>query len=483
MKNNIISIFIVLAALMMSSCEDLLDVNTDPLVATSANANLLFPEVLVNLSNNRTVEVSLGSGTIAQHYEGAFGVFGDAALGVVSTFTSGNTWANHYTTGLKNLVLVEREAAAAEPQNNNVIAQSKILQGFIFYNLTSLWEDIPFSEALGDVNEPVSDSQESILRGIAAMMDEAVGLLDKSDGAPVVDAGDLLYNGDVNNWERFANSLKLKCLMLLANKDASVGSQIDALMSQPLITSIETEAEFKYYDAPGDYNPIWATLNNFAGGANPEWIMGSTTLQDILENSNDPRLSTYYDESDEAEKVGTGAFAPGAAPGSFGEFADHSIVSFNIIRPDAPDRYITSAEIVLMQAEAVAKGLASGGMTRADELYREGMNLSMAYYAGKPGQIDPVEIEGYIASLPALSSLAADEAIQAIQLQIYITMFLRTPEAWTQWRRTKVPDLVLPRGSSLGDIMRRWPYPPDEKGANPNTPADKPLDTPMWFEN
>ena len=483
MKKIIKYTLIVLGTLAFTACEDLLDVNTDPLVATSANADLLFPDVLVSLSNTRTVEISLGSGTIAQHYEGAFGVFGNAALGTLSTFTTGNTWSALYLTCLKNLVLAEQEAASAEPPNNNIVAQSRILQGFVYYNLTTLWEDIPFTEAVGEATEPVSDRQEVVLNGVVSMMDEATALIDRDPGSPRVNSGDLLYAGDMEKWERFANSIKLKSLMLIANKDASVTSQIASTMSQPLITSVEDEAEFQYFNNPGDYNPIWATLNNFAGGANPEWIMGSTTLQGVLEEMNDPRLSTYYDESDEPARVGTGNFAPGATPGSFGEFADHSIVSFNIIRPDAPDRYITSSEIVLMMSEAVAKGWAPGGMSEADRLYRIGIALSMVYYDGKPGQISPEESIGFINSLPALASLNPGDAVAAIQLQIYVATFFRTPEAWTQWRRTKVPDLVLPRGSLLSDIMRRWAYPPDEKGANRNTPSDQPLDTPMWFEN
>lgn len=485
MKKYIYSIILLTVSFTYFGCDGHLDINDDPLQATTANADLLFPEVMVNFSNNRTIEVTGRTGNVVQYYEPAFGVFGEAALGTGGTiFLTGNSWANYYTTGLKNLVLAENDAAAADPPNNNIVAQSKIFQAFIYYNATGLWEDIPFTEAV-KVEFPVPnyDNQETVLRGIVSMLDQAIALIDKSPDAFRVTSGDLVYGGDMDLWERFANSLKLKTLMILANKDASVGSQISSVLSQPIIDDLAYEAEMKYYDAPGDYNPLWNTLNRFAGGVNPEWWIGSTTFQNIMEELNDPRLSTFYHESDEPDVIGSGDFAPGASPGSYGEFADHSIVGYNILRPDYPDRYMMASEIVLMQAEAMARGLTSGGMAGADDKYREGIRLSMDYYDGKPGQIDPAEKEGYLASLPALTSLSEADAVEAIQLQIYITNFFRMPEGWIQWRRTKVPDLVLPQGSVLSDIFRRLPYPPDEKGANPNTPSDKPGDAPMWYEN
>jgi hypothetical protein len=52
------------------------------------------------------------------------------ALGELgNTFLTGNTWSNYFTSGLKNLVLIEEDAAAKS--NNNVVAQSKIMQAMI----------------------------------------------------------------------------------------------------------------------------------------------------------------------------------------------------------------------------------------------------------------------------------------------------------------------------------------------------------------
>jgi hypothetical protein len=481
-----LSFFILLAVgLLYTGCEDALDINEDPLAATVADPDLLYPEVLVNFSNNRTIEVSGRMGNVVQYYEPALTVFGDMALGELgNTFLVGNVWANYYTTGLKNLTLAIQDAEAQDPPNNNVIAQSKILQAFIFYNLTNLWEEVPFSQAVDfDVSEPTFDDGESIIRGIITMLDEALNLVDADPETFRVTAGDLIYGGDMEAWTKFANSLKLKCMMLIANKDQSIAGELNKVVQEPLVTTLADEAEFQYFDNPGDFNPIWNTLNRFAGGINPTWYVASTTFMDVMNDLNDPRKSLYYDESDDPATVGTGAFGPAASPGSYDGASGNAIVSLNILRPDFPDRYMTSAEVVLLHAEAIARGWVDGTIADADAKYREGIQLAMDYYDGKPGALDAQAKTDYLASLPDLGTLSAEEAVEAIHIQLYIQNFFRIPEGWIQWKRTKVPDLEVPQGSQLSDILRRLFYPPDEKGANPNTPADKPLDQPMWYEN
>jgi hypothetical protein len=485
MKKHFLPFILIVTMMFVGvSCDDQLDINQDPLAATQVDPNLLFPEAFVNLSNNRTIEVSGRTGNVVQYYEPAFGAFGDMALGELgNTFLVGNTWTSLYNSVLKNIVLAERTAAAQEPQNVNVIAQSKILQAFAYYNLTSMWERVPFTQALNpdEFPTPAFDEQQVVLEGIVSMIDEAIALINKDPESFRVTNGDMIFDGDLDKWEKFGNSIKLKVLMMLANK-VDVSSQIAATINSPRITSLADEAAFQYFDAAGNFNPIWNTLNRFAGGINPTWWVASTTFTDVLDELNDPRKSTYYDESQ--DEVDTGNFGPSASPGSFNSSRGNSIVSLNILRPDYPDRYVTPGEIVLMEAEAIARGFASGDLAAADAKYREGIRLSMDFFDGKPGAISAEDKDAYLASLPALTTLSQDDAVEAIQIQIYIECFFRMPEGWNAWRRTGVPSTIsTPSGSQLSGVLRRLFYPPDERGANPNAPADPALDSPMWFEN
>lgn len=471
----------MLAFLIGTSCDDQLDINSNPLAATAVDANLLFPTVLVNFSNIRESELDARIGTIPQYYEPAFGVIGDYALGLQSnTFLMGNVWGNIYTNVLKNVTLLERTALEAEPgTQNNILAQGKLTKVLAYWQATMLWEDVPYTQAVDfETALPVFDSQESILRGLVVEIDDAVALMDETSAT--IENGDLIYGGDMDLWERFANSLKLKILMEIANVDeASVREQIAATVSSPLLEDVSQNAQLNYLDAPGNYNPFWSILNNFAGGLNPTWYIAGEVPFNLLQDLEDPRLSVYYSESAEADSLGTGNFGPPAAPGSFdGSGGTASIISLQVIRPDRPDTYGTASETQLYVAEAIIRGLASGD---AQAAFESGVRASMNEYDGTPAAIGDEAKDAYIASLGDLGT--GDDALLKIRQQLYLANFERLPDAWAEWRRTKVPTLETPVGSSVSGVVRRFFYPPDEVGANPNAPSGEPVDTPMWYEN
>ncbi|CAH0999875.1 hypothetical protein LEM8419_01144 [Neolewinella maritima] len=466
-----------------TSCDDQLDINENPLAATQVDANLLFPEILVNFSNIRESELDARIGTIPQYYEPAFGVIGDYALGLRSnTFLMGNVWSNIYTNVLKNSGLLERTALEAEPgTRNNIIAQAKIINGLAYWQATMLWEDVPYTEAVDFVTQlPKFDSQESILRNIAADLATAVSLID--EGSAKIESGDLVYDGDMDLWRRAGNSLRMKILMYIANKDeGSVSGDIAALAAGPLLETADQNAQLSYLDAPGNYNPYWNILNNFANGVNPTWYIASEASFNLISSLDDPRLSVYYDESEDAATVGTGDFGPVSSPGTFNGFGrTAAILSSTLIRPDRPDTYIVASETQLLKAEAILRGLASGD---AQAAFEAGIRASINEYDGTDREVADSEVSAYIESLGSLDSKSDNAALLAVRQQLYIANFERLPDGWSEWRRTKVPTLQAPSGSQVSGVVRRFFYPPDEVGANTNAPSPKALDAPMWYEN
>lgn len=472
----------VAALLFSTACDDQLDINEDPLAATQVDPNLLMPEVLVNLSNIRESELDARIGSIVQYYEGVFGVFNSMSLADLSnTFLMGNVWANIYTNGLKNLALIERTALENEPgTSDNVIAQARLMKAFCFWQLTMLWEDVPYLQAADFTTAlPEYDSQETILRGLIGDINDAVALID--DDSQAIENGDLLYGGDMDLWRRFGNSLKLKILMDIANVDpGSVSGEIASTINAPLIEELGQEASLKYLDSPGNFNPFWNILERFAGGDNPTWYIASEVPFNILQDMNDPRLSAFYEEGDRPEVKGTGDFGVPATPGSFGTSDTNSIVSLVVIRPDRPDRYLIASETLLLKAEAVQRGFGEGD---ADALYRQGISASIDFFDGTAAEISEDDEEAFLATLPDLGTLSEQEALDAIALQLYFANFERMPDGWEQWRRTKIPALDAPSNSQVTGVTRRFFYPPDEVGANPNAPDSQPLDNPMWYEN
>jgi hypothetical protein len=482
--NRLLPSIFLLIFLIATSCDDQLDINEDPLAATQVDANLLFPEVLVNFSNIRESELDARIGSIVDYYEPVNGLqlLGDYQQGLRSnTFLMGNVWSNIYTNVLKNVTLLEQTAQLAEPgTQNNILAQGKLVKVLGYWQATMLWGEVPYTEAVDFVTAlPAFDSQETILRGLVGEIDEALALID--DSSAKIERGDLVYNGDMDLWVRFANSLKLKILMQIANVDlGSVSSQIAEVVNQPLIEDNAQNAQLRYLDAPGNYNPFWSILNNFDNADN-NWYAAGETCFDLLQELDDPRLSAYYMEgpSDSLDVITPGEFWPPAESGEYPNSGMQSYISLATIRPDRPDTYLVASETQLLKAEAILRGIASGD---AQAAFERGIRASMDEYDGTTRAISSSAKDAYIESLGELSAQSEDDALTLIREQLYLANFQRLPDGWAEWRRTKVPNIDPPINSQVDGVVRRFFYPPDEVGANPNAPDNIPVDTPMWYE-
>jgi hypothetical protein len=488
LRPHILILFVLVAAL--PACDGLfdLDINTDPNAATAVQGDLLMPTVQARVATQRAIETGPGNSFFSQIWAsgGSTGVFTDPDRYIISSFTTGNNWNIFWTDGLKNLGLIRDQALAAEPAQPNAAAQAEIMSAYVFWVLTALWGDIPFTQALAGAEfpHPEFDSQETVLRGVVDMLDGALALIDESaDAVPGIGFGDLMYGGDMDAWRRLANSLKLRTLMMIRNRDAGVDAQIQAVLNQPLVRTNAQNAEIPFFAATANENPVWRLNNMFAGfvGAfnGNYYIRGSNTLIEIMKGLNDPRLDTYFERPiDFGNDELIGGEHMGSVNGRANWQGPHSSVSQNIIRRDWPSRVVTAAEVHLYEAEFLAR---TGNLGGAHAAYVAGVQASMDYFDGKPGAISSADKAAYVAGLPQQFG-DQQQALQAIHTQQFIDVFERAPENWTHWKRTHFPALPLPEQAVLGDIIRRYPYPPAELSANPNAPSQIPLDTPMWFE-
>jgi len=462
--------YIVFALLLavMPSCEKALDINENPLQATSADPNVVLPYVLAQYSNRHTTELGSRIMDVSQHFTACFN---SPRLGNTSIFLTGNTWAMMYTQVLGNLLLVEQDAEAAGPSSNNVAAIAKVLKANTFFELTMIWEDVPFAEALDAVNftSPSFDNQETVLRGALSILDEAISLIDAipAEGIFDVTVGDIIYDGDMDLWRRYANSLKLRILMVLRNK-VNVDGEIASVLSQPLVESNDQAALVRYSNAPGGGNGFNNLVEAFFGISNE--VQGvfapSETLFNLL--SGDPRFDLLISNPDNALPIQIGQFA-------FGQGGP--TISDNVIRNDLPHMLVMPAELDLYQAELA---MAGGDAAAAEMFYKQGITKNMAWWGGDiPGAILTLEaaaIDTYVADLSA-------PTMEDIHNQLYIESFIRPVVAWNTVRRNKTPELPTPPGSNISTYLKRFNYPPDEVASNTSTPANPETDVPMWFEN
>jgi hypothetical protein len=462
-----------------TSCDEQLDINRNPLSASTADPNAVLPFVIVQYSNRRITEIATRMVDVWQNVSVTFNSprgGGNAAGG----FLSGNYWGMLYTNMLSNLTLVENDAKAAGVTNNNVAAIAIILKSLAFFDATSAWEQVPFTQAINaaDYPQPMFDSQQVVLRGIVDMLNEAIGLIDAmpTSGNFNVTQGDLIYNGNMDNWKRYANSLKLRVLMMIRNKDQSVDPEIVTLLSQPLIALNSQATMLQYSGSSGNINAWKNLVTAFGTGSNEtsDFFGPSPLLRELLEG--DPRLELWCVDGTD------GGFA--AQP--IGTFPDQTVarISDNVIRANLPDILMLPAEVTFYRAELVAKGVILGDV---NALYRQGVTEALQFWGQTiPGAVQTLtsqQITDFVNSLPNLNSMDTNAQLEAIGRQQYLEAFWRPFESWNHVRRTKIPAVEAAPGASISTMLKRLQWSPTEVSANPNNPVQQLTDVPMWFEN
>lgn len=471
---KIIKILLVFSILIftVTSCEKSLDINTNPLVASSADPNAVLPYVFVQYSSRHTTELGTRTMDVSQHLGFCFN---SPRQGSTSAFLTGNTWFMYYNQVLGNLALMEQDAAEAGRSSNNIAAIAKIMKAKSFFELTSLWEEIPYSEALDGVNfpSPKFDTQESVLKGTVVTLDEAMALIDDiGDEVLDVSVGDMIYGGDMDLWRRWANSLKIRILMLIRNKDTSVDSQLTAALSQPVIESNSQAALLEYLDTPGEASGWQRLIDAFFGGTNESSgvYSPSTIPYNLLNDKGDPRFDILIHDPDSL-----GGSDMGEAVSNDPE--SKARISNNVIRNDIPHIMMLPSEISFYKAE-----LALLGVTNEDAQahFEAGLRHILEFWGGDvpyaTATISADDINSFISGYGTAT-------LQDVHEQLYLESFMRPIISWNTVRRTKTPVMNPVPGASISTILKRFNYPPDEVASNVNTPANLPTDTPQWFEN
>ncbi|MGB4959941.1 MAG: SusD/RagB family nutrient-binding outer membrane lipoprotein, partial [Saprospiraceae bacterium] len=195
---------------------------------------------------------------------------------------------------------------------------------------------------------------------------------------------------------------------------------------------------------------------------------------DLLVTLKDPRIPYFFQKGVDA--------APNEfiALTSTETFTNKSaLVHLNLLKADLPEVSFSYSEQLLLEAEAIAKGLAPGGMELATTRFRKGVEESLKSFG-----VPAAESLTYANSLAALT---AGNFVKQLAEQQYLDLFMRPVEGWTQNRRSglsgnEIPKLLTPPAAPVQGLFRRLLYRSEEVVSNPNTPKGLNIDTPMWFD-
>lgn len=476
---NIKNTLAIVSLVLLASCGPKLDINTSPNTAITVSPDLIFNYALTAWSSNRTGGDSYIPFALLSQNQASAGNFGWGKSDVydISPFSTGNTWRGYYATSGNNFVLAIKQAESVTPVNNNAAAQCKILLANMMFEATTIWGDIPYSEAWkSEVSYPKFDTQPEVFAGILELLDKAIAQIDIVSSLKIGNY-DLLYKGDMAKWKQYANSLKFKILMTMVDKDPSKAAGIGQLLtSNSMINDASSNVLYPYTTESGKENPKFKVLKQYAGGANLFFFANNNVFK-YMAPLNDPRIPVYFDN---------GPSTTTKIPVETEEDGDNNTASINVntlFKADAPDIIYTYQEQLFFEAEAYARGLGvAANLATANDLYKKAITEAMKFY-----RVSGTDAATYLAAVPSLPTAA--NAINEIHKQQWIDLMDRPQEAFLQWRRsgtdaTEFPQLIQPSGTPAGGFLRRWNYPQSAE-IIPNVNAPKtaiPFTTKLWFD-
>ncbi|MEO1450708.1 MAG: SusD/RagB family nutrient-binding outer membrane lipoprotein, partial [Bacteroidota bacterium] len=331
------------------------------------------------------------------------------------------------------------------------------LRAWMLATLTEMWGDVPYTQALkGKDGEflPAYDKQEDLYPIILADLEKAADL--SAQGGNM--SGDILFDGNTDQWVKLANSLRIRYLMRLENKWSEMGikggDQIQALVNEGNIFQDNTDNGAVSYLAGTNRWP----LNTARIGSFDEKRM-SQTIETVLKDLDDPRMEVLFrqvDNPDSDEFIGVPNGLSEDAASNFNGGANNQSRLGTRFReePAAVEMVIMHyAELQFILAEAAQKGYISGD---AATFYQNGVVANMNY-------LGLMDTEAYLAN-PKVA-LTGDE-LEKIATQKWLSLFLVGLEAWFDYRRTGLPALTPGPNAVLDELPMRIQYPGGEQVLN-----------------
>jgi hypothetical protein len=457
MMKNIKYLFIFLGLLALVSCtKDFEDINTNPNSPSAVQPSLLLRQVIYDFGENMSYEGFVAGDLLSQHRTALdFNLFDRHAL--KSPQLGGNPWPVFYTNLRDNEIILNQSRTV---ETFSVYeGPALILKAYMTAGLTDLFGDVPYFEAFNGVNgtvTPAYDLQEDIYlneNGILDNLNKGIAAIEAySDVTPL--EGDILFNGDLSAWVRFANSLKIKHLLRISGQ-VDVSAELQTIFDGGnYITSNIQNAIFNFTNTdPNSFRLAQLRVGDFNN------FVLSETMGDILTELNDTRIKTFFRPFSNSSTGEFNGLINGIDPSETSvNLSDYSLAGtpFREDTSSLDANFITAWEVQFALAEAAARNLI---VADAQNLYETGVALAFNYWNTEL----PVD---YLIGNAAFNA-AGTTAVQQIITQKWIANVINGYEGWVEYRRTGFPELGTISASFNNDLIPvRMPYPAEEDALN-----------------
>lgn len=437
----------------LAACtKDLTSLNVDPKRPQDVPSSALFTNAQRRLTNTLTSSnVNLNIFRLIEQQWQETTYTDESNYDITTRPIPDRVWDALYRDVIKNLDETKKKIAVdvkdADVKKND-IAITDIMEVYTWYYLLTTYGNVPYSQSLDVANTfPKYDDAKTVYYDLLTRIDADLAALNTSAGS--FDGADIIYGGDVASWKKFANTLKLKMGMTIADSDNAKAKAVVEAAAPGVFTSNDDNAMFSYLTAPPNTNPVWVDLVQ----SGRKDFVAASTLVNQMKALSDPRLSLYFTLN------GDSGYS-GGTPGASSSYAAFSKPAVVLTKPDYPALLLSYSETEFFLAEAVERGYAVGGLAATH--YNNAIRASVKYWGASDANANT-----YLARTDVNYLTASGTYKQKIGTQKWIALYNRGWDAWIETRRLDYPQLVAPP-TALSAFPVRLKYPINEQNINGN---------------
>ncbi|UII27078.1 SusD/RagB family nutrient-binding outer membrane lipoprotein [Fulvivirga maritima] len=462
------------AALIIISCDDFLGDNENPNTPTEASPEVVLPNALTSTAS-LTRYFSSTAGWVVGIFvnAGGYGGWGDVVYYNYTTSSHAGPWESAFD-DLNNYqyIIDQTEGDSTQAYANGI---AKVMRVYDYQMLVDFYGDVPYSDALSGVDNlmPTYDAQEDVYQDLVLTLNEAIDQFQNSEFSNSPEGIDIVFNGNMESWAQFANTLKLRLLIRMSETSLAsfAQEQFSGMETVGFITD-DVVLNPGYGEVSGQQNPYWETYvqnaSGTAAGSGRSSIASEYTYAFYDGTKiNDPyRGAVVYREFGETPigQLGDLNNNPTAPSSPNPSWLSNYETHIGVLKgPDAGVALMLASESYFLQAEAYMKGALSGD---DEDAYENGIMASFRYLyedaSGNIGSNVDLDDEDVTVEFDVEEDVAAylqenntnplvnyslansnEEKLEAIITQKYIALnFLMAQEAWSEFRRTGYPSVA-----------------------------------------
>lgn len=442
-----------IALVTVVSCQDLTELNRDIKNPEEVGSDALFANATTELVKfMASPNVNINNLRLWSQHWTQTTYTDESNYLLTERNVNGSAWNILYSTVWRDLseakmILADDEFLTDENKKNQT-AIMDVLEVFAGHLLVDFFGHVPYSEALGDDVTPGYDKPEDIYDELFSKLNAAIGNL---DGESALGSADLIYGGDVSQWRKFANSLKLRMAIRISDvQEAKAQGFAEDAVNDGVFTSSSDNMALTFSSATPHTNPLWEDLVQ----SGRKDFVASNTLVDHMNALEDPRRQYFF--TGPMDSVGNPMGGVHGRSNDYNEFTQ--IETALLTDPTFPGTLLSYTEVEFLLAHAAE--LWGGVFGTAEEHYNAGVTQSILFWGGTEQ-----EANDYLANTDVAWTTAPGDWREKIGMQKWIAMYNKGFEAWSTYRLYDAPEMN--EAYSAGTVPpNRYSYPVSEYSLN-----------------